>query len=63
MRTKEQYINGLKKMRRNLYFDGNKIDRTDEVQQKVLNVMGVTFDAVQDPEFKDLCTVTSHLSN
>jgi aromatic ring hydroxylase len=34
MRTKEQYVDGLKKMRRNLYFDGNKIDRTDEVQQR-----------------------------
>jgi len=62
MRTKEQYYEGLKKMRRNLYFDGNKIDRADEVQQKVLNVMGVTFDAVNDPELKDLCTATSHLT-
>jgi len=62
MRTREQYVDGLKKMRRNLYFDGNKIDRTDEVQRKVLNVMGVTFDAVFDPELKDLCTAKSHLT-
>ena len=31
MRTKEQYIQGLSKMKRNLYFDGQLIDRTDEV--------------------------------
>lgn len=29
MRTKEDYIKGLSKMKRNLYFDGQKIDRTD----------------------------------
>ncbi len=62
MRTKEQYIDGLKKMRRNLYFNGGKIDRTDAVQEKVLNVMGLTFDAVNDPELKELCTATSHLT-
>ncbi|HUN54884.1 MAG TPA: 4-hydroxyphenylacetate 3-hydroxylase N-terminal domain-containing protein [Smithella sp.] len=62
MRTKEQYYEGLKKMRRNLYFNGSKIDRTDAAQEKALNVMGVTFDAVTDPELKDLCTATSHLT-
>ena len=62
MRTKEQYYEGLKKMRRNLYFNGSRIDRTDAVQEKALNVMGVTFDAVTDPELKDLCTATSHLT-
>jgi aromatic ring hydroxylase len=62
MRTKEQYYEGLKKMRRNLYYNGSMIDRTDAAQEKVLNVMGVTFDAVKDPELKDLCTATSHLT-
>ena len=62
MRTREQYVDGLRKMRRNLYFNGSRIDRTDAVQEKVLNVMGVTFDAVNDPELKDLCTATSHLT-
>ena len=62
MRTKEQYIDGLKKMRRNLYFNGQMIDRTDEAQQRVLNVMGITFDAAFDPELKALCTATSHLT-
>ena len=30
MRTKEEYIKGLGKMRRNIYFNGDLIDRTDE---------------------------------
>jgi len=62
MRTKEEYIQGLRKMRRNLYFNGQKIDRDDEVQVPVLNVMGITFDAASDPELKDLCTAKSHLT-
>ena len=33
MRTKEQYIQGLTKMKRNVYFNGNLIDRTDELQK------------------------------
>jgi len=52
----------LRKMRRNLYSNGEKIDRLDERQQKCLNVIGVTFDAAWDPETKDLCTATSHLT-
>ncbi|MCE5273586.1 MAG: 4-hydroxyphenylacetate 3-hydroxylase N-terminal domain-containing protein [Syntrophaceae bacterium] len=62
MRTKEQYIEGLRKLRRNLYYNGTLIDRDDELQKPTLEVMGVTFDATQDPELKDLCTATSHLT-
>ena len=35
MRTKQEYINGLKKMKRNIYFDGQLIDRDDELQLPV----------------------------
>ncbi len=62
MRTKEQYIEGLRKLRRNLYFNGEKIDRDDEMQQKALNVMGLTFEEAASEEGKDLCTATSHLT-
>ena len=62
MRTKEQYIEGLRKLRRNLYYNGSLIDRDDELQKPTLEVMGVTFEATQDPELKDLCTATSHLT-
>ncbi len=62
MRTKEQYLEGLKKLRRNLYYNGSKIDRVSEPQMNALNVMCETFDATTDPELRDLCTATSHLS-
>ncbi len=62
MRTREQYIEGLRTMRRNLYYRGRLIDRDDELQMPTLNVMGTTFDAAFDPELKDLCTATSHLT-
>ncbi len=62
MRTREQYFKQLEKMNRNLYSNGEKIDRLDERQEAALNVLGLTFDAVWDDESKDLCTATSHLT-
>ncbi|HUW64017.1 MAG TPA: 4-hydroxyphenylacetate 3-hydroxylase N-terminal domain-containing protein [Spirochaetia bacterium] len=62
MRTREQYIEGLGKMNRNLYSNGQKIDRLDERQEGAINVMGLTFDAAWDPASRDLCTATSHLT-
>ena len=62
MRTKEQYIQGLGKMRRNLYHDGELIDRTDERQMDCLNTIGTTFDEAARPENQDLCTAISHLT-
>ncbi len=62
MRTKQQYIKGLSKMRRNIYFDGELIDRTDERQTDCLNTMGVTFDEAAKPENQELCTAISHLT-
>lgn len=62
MRTRAQYLEGLKKMKRNLYHNGGKIDRDDPEQFPALNIMGVTFDAAHDPETADLCTATSHIT-
>jgi aromatic ring hydroxylase len=62
MRTKEEYLAGLRKMRRNLHHNGAKIDRDDPEQLPALNVMGVTFDAAYDPETSELCTATSHIT-
>jgi len=62
MRTKEQYIQGLAKMRRNLYFDGELIDRTDERQMDCINTIGTPFEEAARPENQDLCTAISHLT-
>jgi aromatic ring hydroxylase len=62
MRTKKQYIQGLTKMKRNVYFDGELIDRTDERQMDCINTMGTTFDEAAKPENQELCTAISHLT-
>jgi len=62
MRTKEQYIQGLSRMKRNIYYDGELIDRTDELQMDCLNTIGTTFNEAARPENQDLCTAISHLT-
>lgn len=62
MRTKQDYINGLAKMKRNVYFNGELIDRTCELQMACLNTIGTTYDEAQKPENRDLCTAVSHLT-
>jgi len=62
MRTKEQYIEGLSKMKRNLYCNGEKIGRTDELQMDCINTIGTTFEEAGKPENADLLTATSHLT-
>ena len=52
----------LSKMKKNIYYDGEKIDRLDERQMDCINTIGTTFDVVNDPEFKDLMLVKSHLT-
>src|SRR4030042_2679865 len=62
MRTKQDYIKGLSKMKRNIYYDGALIDRPDPLQAECLDVMGTTFDEAAKPENQDLCTAISHLT-
>jgi len=62
MRTKQEYIEGLSKMKRNIYHNGQLIDRTDELQMDCLNTIGTTYDEAAKPENQDLCTAISHLT-
>jgi 4-hydroxybutyryl-CoA dehydratase/vinylacetyl-CoA-Delta-isomerase len=62
MRTKQDYIKGLAKMKRNVYHDGQLIDRTDELQMDCLNTIGTTYDEAARPENQELCTAISHLT-
>lgn len=62
MRTKEQYVEGLFKLKRNLYYNGDKIGRDHQDLEPSVNVIGHTFDMAQDPATADLCTATSHLT-
>ncbi|TET83254.1 MAG: aromatic ring hydroxylase, partial [Desulfobacteraceae bacterium] len=62
MRTKEQWLEGMKKMKRNLYISGEKVGRDDERFIPTTNVMGTTFEYSSKPEYEDLMTATSHLT-
>ena len=62
MRTKEQYMKALSKMKKNIFYDGERIDRLDERQMPCLDTIGTTYDVVDDPEFADLILVKSHLT-
>ncbi len=62
MRTKADYIMGLSKMKRNLYHNGQLLDRTDELQMDCINTIGTTYDEAAKPENQELCTAISHLT-
>jgi aromatic ring hydroxylase len=49
-------------MKRNIYFNGSLIDRTDEIQMACLDTMGTTFDEAAKPENQALLTAISHLT-
>ena len=62
MRTKEEYMEDLGKMKRNIFYDGERIDRLDERQMPCINTIGTTFDLAQDPKYADLMLAKSHLT-
>jgi aromatic ring hydroxylase len=62
MRTRKQWIEALRGMKRNVYVNGEKVDRTDEMHRPTLEVMGTTFDEALKPENTGLLTATSHLT-
>ena len=62
LRSKDQFIEALSKMKRNIYYNGEKIDRTDEIQMHCINTIGLTYDEAAKPENADLLLATSHLT-
>ncbi|MFW9942878.1 MAG: 4-hydroxyphenylacetate 3-hydroxylase family protein [Candidatus Thorarchaeota archaeon] len=62
VRTKEQYMKDLGRMKPNLFYDGKEIDRLDDLQMDCINTIGTTFDVFDDPDYKDLVQVKSHLT-
>ena len=63
MRTSAEYRADMKKMKPNLYIGGEKVGRDDPRIQPGVNVMGVTFDLAQDPDWEGLITTTSSLTH
>ena len=65
MRTFNDYKAKLKSMRKNVYFNGELIERDHPTLQRGQNIIGITFDAAlsDDPEIRGLATTESHLTN
>ncbi|MDD5289398.1 MAG: 4-hydroxyphenylacetate 3-hydroxylase N-terminal domain-containing protein [Dehalococcoidales bacterium] len=62
MRTSAQYRKKLSQMKRNVYINGDKTGHDDPRLEPGIKVYSQTFDLVDDPEFKDLLTATSHIT-
>ena len=62
MRTAKDYLDKLSQMRPNIYMDGELIGRDHPDVVRASNGIQRTFDLVDDPEFKELLTATSHIS-
>ncbi|KXA94020.1 aromatic ring hydroxylase [candidate division MSBL1 archaeon SCGC-AAA259E22] len=61
MRTSEEYTSDLEKMEENVWVGGEKTSRTNELFQPGINVINLTFEMAQEPEYEDIFTAKSHL--
>ncbi|MHA2184448.1 MAG: 4-hydroxyphenylacetate 3-hydroxylase family protein [Promethearchaeota archaeon] len=62
MRTYEQYVNDLLKMKPNIYIGEERVGRDDPRLQGGMQIIKETFDCAYDPDYEDLCVTTSHLT-
>ncbi|NQU14378.1 MAG: aromatic ring hydroxylase, partial [Desulfobacteraceae bacterium] len=62
LKSSDEYVERLRKMKPNVYAHGRKIGRDDPILELPINTLKFTFEAVNDPELKDLLITTSHLT-
>jgi 4-hydroxyphenylacetate 3-monooxygenase/4-hydroxybutyryl-CoA dehydratase/vinylacetyl-CoA-Delta-isomerase len=62
LRTQEQYVERLVQMRRNVFINGELVDRLDPRLQPGINVQKETFARAAEPEWAELCTAKSHIT-
>ena len=64
MRTFKEYQEKLKGMRKNVYIDGELVDRDDPRLIAGQNIIGISFNAAnsENPEIRNMSTATSHLT-
>lgn len=62
--TSEQYVESLRKMNRNIYMLGKKVENPvdDPILRPSLNCLIETYDMAQMPEFEDIITATSQFT-
>jgi 4-hydroxyphenylacetate 3-monooxygenase/4-hydroxybutyryl-CoA dehydratase/vinylacetyl-CoA-Delta-isomerase len=62
LKTADEYVERLQRMKPNVYAHGRKIGRDDPMLELPINTLRFTFDAVNDPDLKDLLVTKSHLT-
>ncbi len=62
MRTPAEFLNDLAKMKPNVYLDGVAVGRDDPRIVHASNSLRMTFALVDNPEFENLLTTTSHIT-
>lgn len=62
MRTAEQYREKLRSMRKNVYINGQLLERDDPQLIPGQNVIAETFNFAADPQYADLMTAKSHIT-
>ena len=64
MRTRQEYIDSLKRLNTVVYAFGEKLDNVVDhpLIKPHVNAAAMTYELAHDPEFEDLVTATSHLS-
>lgn len=64
LKTGEEYVESLRKLKLNIYMLGEKVDNPvdDPILRPSLNSVKMTYDLAQVPEYEDLMTVKSKLT-
>ncbi|MFC2032208.1 4-hydroxyphenylacetate 3-hydroxylase family protein [Chloroflexota bacterium] len=62
MRTSEEYINDLKRMKPNLYIGGERVGRDDPRIRPGIKVVSITFDMAQKPDYEEVMTPVSSVT-
>lgn len=62
LKTPEEYVKSLEKMRNNIYMGGELIKRTDPRIMPGIKVISTTYELAQKPEYEELLTAKSHLT-
>ncbi|MFV0362919.1 MAG: 4-hydroxyphenylacetate 3-hydroxylase family protein [Suipraeoptans sp.] len=64
LKTREEYIESLKKLNLDVYLMGEKVDDPTEnpIIKPSMNSVAMTYEMAQQPEYEDLMTATSSLS-
>lgn len=61
MRSADDYIYDLYKMKPNIYIDGKRVDRRDNRLQGGIRVISKTFELAEHPDYKNLIVTKSHI--